>query len=406
MPTTNSIADAIQACLPLQHKTNNKNDLLKKKESSDASTEASDDANEIRAGVTNRSSLCDVSISMTIQNMLTLDPENMTYTAMFEIDFKYRLKDYIDLFQLHDKELDAENFQFPFIICNTVETEELRSNHFFRVCDENTKASDVSMYGDPINVKSRLTNENDVSKAIKCEKYCLVGTYRYHSNGTHQPFDEIFTFFKIATDGRPGTEYLTLKFHDDDSSFVAFRKQVRDYVAVDDPVALDVDMSHEYNESSGPTYPRVYLFQRFRHRSLEDFLKFYLLPSCLPILLIFSAQDNGSDSIIETVALSSGLILSDIALLFVNDSPDLTFSEQSLIFNLAYLIFGSIFSSIIGDTNSISEKYRFSVIVVVTLSMPLSMLLAMYHRYIAEKDNKAIVNYLKKQNFDKLKDLV
>jgi len=94
-------------------------------------------------------------------------------------------------------------------------------------------------------VKLSLTNGNDISKTIKCEKYCLVGTYHYHSNGSHQPFDEIFTFFKIATDGRPGMENLTLKFHMEDSSFVAFCKQIRDYEAVDDPVPLDVDMSHE-----------------------------------------------------------------------------------------------------------------------------------------------------------------
>lgn len=230
------------------------------------------------------SSLCDVAVSMTVQNMLTLDPENMTFTAMFEIDFKYNLKEFTDLFQLQDEEMKAENFEFPYIICNTVEQDVLRSNHFFRLCDNNTEATGVSMYGDPNSVKTSLSDDVDISKVIKCEKHCVVGTYRYHSEGSHQPFDEIFAFFKIATDGRPGTEYTTLKFHNSDSSFVAFRKDIRDYTSVDDPVPLDVDMSHEYKESSGPTYPRVYLFQRFKHRWLEDVLKFYILrksPYCV-----------------------------------------------------------------------------------------------------------------------------
>lgn len=382
------------------------------------------------------SSLCDVAVSMTVQNMLTLDPENMTFTAMFEIDFKYNLKDFIDLFQLQGEEKKAENFEFPYIVCNTVEQEILRSNHFFRLCDGYTDATDVSMYGDPKSVRTSLSNNDDISKVIKCEKYCVVGTYRYHSDGSHQPFDEIFAFFKIATDGRPGTEYTTLKFHNSDSSFVAFRKEIRDYVSVDDPVPLDVDMSHEYKESSGPTYPRVYLFQRFRHRWLEDVLKFYILrkflhhvnffiflcrhqilishkrffiffmtASFLPLLLIFSAQDSGTDSIVETIALSSGLILSDIALLFVNNSPDLTGSEQSLIFNLAYLIFGSIISSVIGGSK-LSNMYRLSVFSFVVLSPLFAMLLAVYHNLRARNESRELVYQLKQQNFDRLKDLV
>lgn len=127
--------------------------------------------------------------------------------------------------------------------------------------------------------------------------------------------------------------------------------------------------------------------------------------SFLPLLLIFSAQDSGSDSIVETIALSSGLILSDIALLFVNNSPDLTGSEQSLIFNLAYLIFGSILSSVIGGSH-LSNMYRFSVFIFVVLSPLFAILLAFYHNMKAKNESKELVSQLKKQNFDRLKDLV
>lgn len=354
-------------------------------------------------------SRCNVAVSMTVQNMLTLDQENMTFTAMLEIDFKYKLKDFIDLFKLGHLDLEASNFEFPYIICNMVASEELRSTHFFRTIEgdqREIKAHETSMYGDPDSVKHTLDPNTDTGNLIKCEKHCITGTFRYHSNSAHQPFDEIFAFLKLATDGRPGTEYTTLTFHDSDSSFVAFRKNIRDYFPIDDPVPLDVAMSHEYKERSGPTYPRVYVFQRFRHRWLEDLMKFYILPACLPVLLFFSAQDSGSDSIIETIALASGLILADIALLFVNNSPDLTFSEQSLIFNLSYIIVGSVVSSFIGGSSIGTQYYKLSIIIFVLLSLPISMLLAWIQNRMALKKNEELVKYLNERNFDYLKDLV
>lgn len=378
-----------------------------KEDASLASTEES--FQEIKSSFSSR---CDVAVSMTVQNMLTLDPENMTFTAMLEIDFKYRLQDFMNLFQLHDVELDPKNFEFPYIICNMCESEGIRSNHFFRMSDKTNKVhpADVSMYGEPETAKYSLDRNNDealdLSTVIKCEKHCLVGTFRYHSKYAHQPFDEIFAFFKMATDGRPGTEYITMKFDDSDSSFVAFRKAIRDYIPLDDPVALDVDMSHEYKEATGPTYPRVYLFQRLKHRSFADFIKFYVLPSLLPLLLFFTAGDGSKDNIIETIALSSGLILADVALLFVNNSPTLTCNEQSLIFNLAYLIIGSIASSIIGDSSVRGETYRATMIIFVSLSLPLSLLLAMFHKAKAKRDNQKLVESLKARNFDYMKDLV
>eukprot|EP00957_Ditylum_brightwellii_P158467 12062179-Ditylum_brightwellii.AAC.1 len=63
----------------------------------------------------------DVSFSMTVQNMLTLNTDNMTFTAMLEIDFKYSLSKFIELFEMNDVELDAGNFEFPYIICNMAE---------------------------------------------------------------------------------------------------------------------------------------------------------------------------------------------------------------------------------------------------------------------------------------------
>lgn len=357
----------------------------------------------------------DVSFSMTVQNMLTLNTDNMTFTAMLEIDFKYSLSKFIELFEMNDVELDAGNFEFPYIICNMAESQIIRSNHFFRLADdEDVQPWQVSMYGSPKTTKRKLKpgqdDHVDLSKVIKCEKICMIGTFRYHSKYLHQPFDEIFAFFKIATDGRPGTESIKMFFHESDSSFVAFRKQIRDYVPIGDPIPLDIAMSHEYKNGGGPSYPRVYLVQRFRHQPFEDVVKFYTLPSLLPLLLFFTAKDGAGsyDSTVETIALSSGLILADVALLFVNKSPTMTFSEQSLLFNLAYLILGTVSCSAISmsQVESLSHVYNVCLYVFISLSVVLAGLMAIVHRAIATRSNDAIAKYLNERNFDLLNDLV
>jgi len=304
--------------------------------------------------------------------------------------------------------LRAEDFQFPFQISNMVQKDEQVSvDHFFRLTtNANAHPKDVSMRKNRWNAKRTINGDIDRSKVIKCEKYYIIGSFQYHSRYIHEPFDEVFAFIKIATDRRPGTELIRLIFDDEDSSYESFSRWIRDYFPTGSPVPIDITMSNNMNKmtSDNHIYPRAYIFQRFSHNSYESVAKFYILPAIMPVLLFFpSAEDK--DNLVEILSLASALVLADVALLFVNKSPTMTFNEQSLLFQLCWLIIASLISAYFLK-NDLSEDSRYSMASFIFLGIILTVVFVYVHSKFARKYYNAFAKNLEEENFDAICNLL
>ena len=225
----------------------------------------------------------------------------------------------------------------------------------------------------------------------------------------------------MATDGRPGTEKTAFvyemddpsflvrhlpsspstslhlptcacRYDMDDSSFRGMTVQLGEYHPKDDAVPLDISVEHAYEGA----YPRVYLFQRFEHSWHEDVIKFYMMPAAMPLLLAFIDNYN------TQVSISSTLIVADIALLFVNVSPTLTFNEQATIFNLIVLVVNTI-------SNYFLEEHEGLRVVDFTgacFSMLGTALLGWYQYRVASQHSDRVSEALTEKNLSAISDLV
>lgn len=283
--------------------------------------------------------------------------------------------------------LKAEEICIPYIVTNAVKIAEQRVSHFFKSKEKGDGG--LSMYGSP-GLCSGSCERSDFANRWKCEKHSLVATMSFYTNARHRPFDEIFLFVKIATDGRPGTEVTRFTFDRDDSSFGGFLKDVGGFKhATDYPCVNEIDIAHTYNPSGG--YPRVYISMRYKYSPLLDVLKFYCIPSMLFVLMVIEKLDSGS-----LIKLGSALILGDIALLFVQKGNVMTYGEQTVVANTLLLISGTVMLSKSAIETALLPHVGMMMLVVVC---SFNFILLVAHFCQARVHNARIVKLIEKNEF-------
>ena len=239
-------------------------------------------------------------VSTTVQSVFARDSACLTFQTVIEVDFKYDVKPFLEALasnagiDLDRGVVEARALQVPWVITNALECQEFRTHHFFRVKSsaDAPGAAESSMYGCPENTASNVTKAQiDANVVVKHEKYTISAKLRYMCRPELEPFDDLYFFIKLATDGRPGTECIKLIFHQTDCSFNGLKRALGDFEAVGDVRCLDISFTHTYSGA----YPRLYryIFQRFHHPWLEEWIKFYFV-SCM--LLAVRTRYFGNDA--------------------------------------------------------------------------------------------------------------
>ena len=286
--------------------------------------------------------------SITVQNVFALDKSANTYQCFFELDFKYEVNQYLDVFSRSSVEVDdadnvsANSFQIPWIIPNALEKTVERESHFFRVKEkkEDPGPKEMSMYDDeddriridkktglPRAEQSRIAHSVRMDQitsglVVKHEKIVMTATLRYNTDSSLEPLDEIFACIKVATDGRPGTKRTKFILAESDCSFDGFEQGLAGYEPYRAPMKQGLAgkgscweslfrrllafcswhskmreglgkaevfaLTFDFEQSYSGQYPRIYFFQRFKHPFhvwWEDYFRYYLTSYTLTLLL-------------------------------------------------------------------------------------------------------------------------
>ena len=283
--------------------------------------------------------------SITVQNVFALDKSANTYQCFFELDFKYEVNQYLDVFSRSSVEVDdddnvsANSFQIPWIIPNALEKTVERESHFFRVKEkkEDPGPKEMSMYDDDDDrirldkktgrlraEQSRIAHSVRMDQIIsglvvKHEKIVMTATLRYNTDSSLEPLDQIFACIKVATDGRPGTKRTKIILAESDCSFDGFEQGLAGYEPYRAPMKQGLAgkgaslfrrllalcswhskmreglgkaevfaLTFDFEQSYSGQYPRIYFFQRFKHPNhvwWEDYFRYYLTSYVLTLLL-------------------------------------------------------------------------------------------------------------------------
>ena len=335
--------------------------------------------------------------STTVQSVFALDKDAMTYQCFFEFDFKYDMARYVQLFdeERADNDYKSSDAKVPWIVTNARSHTIMNENHFFRgKSDPQESTEKMSIYGTPGNVKYTATMEQIQSmRVVKYEKYSMSAELRYLTTPFNGPWDEIFAFIKVTTNGHPGTEFTKFVFSGSaDNSGAGFDQTLGEYTGKcfdaktgeKEATQFKDDFSNvqhykgEQNKGKNKLgYARMYTIHRFKlspsSRWLEIF-KFFVIPSLLNAFLCF-VYAGYSDGVDEEMILNDGgstnithvshwtyysghrnlnqngalsfiatFILADVGLLFVaNSNTGITYSKTSLVCNMLGLIGLAIF---------------------------------------------------------------
>ena len=356
--------------------------------------------------------------STTVQSVFALDKDAMTYQCFFELDFKYDMARYVQLFppSFIEKEraYKSSDAKVPWIVTNTRSYDITNENHFFRVKSSPQESTEeMSIYGTPGNVKDTVPMEQIQSMSVvKYEKYSMSAELRYLTTPFNGPWDEIFAFIKVTTNGHPGTEFTRFVFDSADNSGAGFNQTLGEYtgqkVDTGESTLFIEDSSNAQHYTSNYTskenkfgYSRMYIIHSFKlnpaSRWLEIF-KFYVIPSLLNALLcfVYAGYSDGAEG--ETI-LNDGstkitnishwtyypdqrildqnsalnflatFMLADVGLLFVaSANTGVTYSKISLACNMFGLIGLAIFK-LTGFRYGCPNWFQSTIILTVSLAI-------------------------------------
>lgn len=340
-------------------------------------------------------------VSITAHSITAMDTQAQHFSAFFELDFMFNLKEIMGTVMPCFFDLDVTNWQtsdgeplstnkgtqrrmseainanvapkdvkIPFILLNATRYEITRENHFFKVADKGggKLPEGMSMYCDP--EKVRTTAEPSDELIWKCEKYCITGAFKYFTKEFLYPFGDATFMIKIATDGRPGSEKLGMEVNRNDCSYPAFSRFVFGYTPYPDdkkpnaPMVLyDLpEIQQQYVDSK--TYPRCYMLVPCSRSAIEDWLKFYAIPAVV-CYYSFVYQFKDSDNFVGTVGTN---LLAFIALLFtLPTSNTMIFAEMTVLIFCAVQVSAGIYMAYTGTVHGLLEEVCFGTLVTITV---------------------------------------
>jgi hypothetical protein len=271
-------------------------------------------------------------VSFTMYSIVSIDAINRSAKMKIVVDHKYKVKDYLKVFSYTP---NLESIKIPWIVVNMVDSEIKCSNSMLkRTTLENPNIKNTvgaSVYGGYNSIDTSLTYHKVDDSIVKCESCTMIIDVSYYTEERHAPFDTIHLFFKLATTGQPGTEYIDFIFDKEDSNFQGYNVIGGGYYPIlDEPIINNVFILYDQLKIR---YSRLYLILSYKHNWISDVVKYYIIPNTLMLLLVIVEIHSNT----ELISIASTLILADIALLFTIPTRSyISFMEYSLIIHILF----------------------------------------------------------------------
>jgi len=252
-----------------------------------------------------------------------------------------------------------EQMNIQFDISNALSMEKRTETHFIRKHNGlPSKFYSESDDGPKGRGRRMSTHEflSDDENLVSCVSYdsCEPNQFWKHETRTYvmelslktnqhiAPFDELYLFFKLINcNCQPGACHVYWNYMAEESSFQGMQQPVGGYVPVKDAITGAVqpviNKKHKMN-IDGQQWDRLYVSVRFQKDYRQDLLQFYIVPF-LTFIYIPIRNFEGPD---DLLAVSSTLVIANVALLIVTQHKVFSFSEMAVIIQIILLLCATI----------------------------------------------------------------
>ena len=366
----------------------------------------------------NNNFILDVNTYILILELAHIDMERKSAKVWVELGFLYDVHDYLRTFDsfVGDREkkrmekaerltmIAPEDMQIPFDVVNALEMELRSEAHFIRKTD-----------GKPIG--SFYTESPDFNKDRKAKflseaknmvnfvdlDNCPRGTYWKHETRSYSmelsfcsteqfaPFDEIHLFFKLITANcQPGTNRIRYHFDKHESDFSGFKHPIQGYY----PITRNpnIHSGHSYSNAA-ITWDRLYVSFPFKKKKAEDIIKYYVVPFLSYYYMVIARIDAVED----LLAISSTLVIANVALLLTASNYVFTLSEQAILIQVVILVISTLILAYFSAITEVNIQLALALfnagMFVVTLAS---------HWAIAHKGNTRVQTLIKEGKYSEL----
>jgi len=375
--------------------------------------------------------ICNTYVLLLELNWINMDQK--TFSVWCEIGFLYDCHDYLRSFDYlipsdnkngsqtmaSDREerlscVTPEQMKIQFDICNTISMEQRTETHFIRKhVGQPTKfySEDESCpkgRGRRASSHEFLSDDENIVSSISLDT-CPPNTFWKHETRTYimelslktnqhfAPFDELYLFFKLITcNCQPGSCHVYWNYMKDESSFHGMQQMVGGYIPVKNEEGIVEPMINKKHKMNidGQQWDRLYVSVRFKKDWTQDVIQFYVVPFLtfcyIPIRNFESADD--------LLAVSSTLVIANVALLIVTQHKVFSFSEMSIIIQIILLLVSTILLALYsnyGDADLTPLQRALLLIDGIAFVVTLSA-----HYLVARHRNLAIFEAVTTGNFD------
>jgi hypothetical protein len=244
-------------------------------------------------------------VSINVRELLGISATQPTYDARIEVTFCYDVGGFMakrGRFLPTDEQkrgiLAAQDIRIPYTVTNATSFELSSETHMFRA---QTGDSDDMWF----NSMKSVPSEGSV---LKKETYELLVTLGYHTGWkSAMPFDRSHLFVKLAVlESVTNSKDFHFSFDHGASKFNGFDRPVEAFFPCK---AKYKPVVREWNDDA----PRVYISMGYERHKLQSFLKFYLVPPLMFLLLVLRQLE-----VPDILSLGATLVLANVALLFVS----------------------------------------------------------------------------------------
>lgn len=319
----------------------------------------------------NNDFILDVTTYILILELAHIDMERKCAKVWVELGFRYDVHDYLRTFDsfVGDREkmkltreerlktIAPEDMQIPFDIVNALEMEMRSEAHFIRKTDG--KPLDSFYMESPEFNKDKsakfLSTAKNMVNFVDLEE-CERGKYWKHETRAYSmelsfcsteqlaPFDEIHLFFKLITANcQPGTNRIRFIYDKEESDFSGFKHSIQGY----HPISPDphIHSGHSYSNAA-ITWDRLYISFPFQKKKSEDIIKYYIVPFLSYYYMVIAPIQE----VEELLAISSTLVIANVALLLTAGNYVFTLYEQAILIQIVVLVVSTLILAYFTDS--------------------------------------------------------
>ena len=361
----------------------------------------------------NNDFILDVQTYVLILELAHIDMERKCAKVWVELGFLYDVHDYLRTFdsmvkiRKNGEDLDKiapDEMQIPFDIVNALDMEMRSEAHFIREHMGDEKIKPFYTESKDFNKDKKLPYLSQAKNMVNFVNFedCPKGRYWKHETRTYSmeisfyaterlaPFDEIHLFFKLITANcQPGTNRIRFNYDESESDFAGFKHPIQGYCPlVEEP---HVHCGHTYS-NDGITWDRLYISMPFKRKKLEDTIKFYVVP----FLSYYYMVIVNIDAVEELLAISSTLVIANVALLITVTNNVFAFYEQAILIQILILVGSTLILSYFND-NDFHTRILLAIANAVAFFVTLSA-----HWFVARKENNRIRGLISEGKYSEL----